>query len=425
VPAGELTALAHRGLARAVLDNGGAAAVGLALLYTRRPALAAGIAFFLSPLEWRVTLTLGGEGLPLSSTLIIVPLLLLTAMATGRLGCLVERGRSVLVWYAVFVAVAFASLLDAPEAWYGMRKAAELALGLGYFCLTLASLDNARDVRTFVGMAGLSLARVLVLTYWQYGTGVVRVAAPFGHDAILGAFVSLTVAVTVGLAWSTLRGWVRATCCAGTVLLGFAAIGMSGSRGAFLSLAVVTVVLAWLLGGANLSRRARYIAVGLVLALAVPLTFILTLSGRPVARFFDPTYGTNSFRLSVWGGAVDLFTQNPVTGVGYMNPGGVLQEALGLTVYHSHNLYLELLAGLGLVGGLAIILLAVALLREMRGLTRARPVVAGVAAALAGFLVQGLVDFTLWDMRYALPLAAVVGLPLVCRVKLKPETETR
>jgi len=41
----------------------------------------------------------------------------------------------------------------------------------------------------------------------------------------------------------------------------------------------------------------------------------------------------------------------------------------------------------------------VALLREMRGLTRAQPVVAGVAAALAGFLVQGLVDFTLWDMR--------------------------
>jgi len=61
-------------------------------------------------------------------------------------------------------------------------------------------------------------------------------------------------------------------------------------------------------------------------------------------------------------------------------------------------------------------LLAVALLREMRGLTRAQPVVAGVAAALAGFLVQGLVDFTLWDMRW---------LPLVCRVKPKPETETR
>jgi len=51
--------------------------------------------------------------------------------------------------------------------------------------------------------------------------------------------------------------------------------------------------------------------------------------------------------------------------------------------------------------------------------------VTGVAAALAGFLVQGLVDFTLWDMRYALPLAAMVSLPLVCRVKPKAETETR
>ncbi len=406
------------------LITAGVAALGLALLYTKRPALATGIAFFLSPLEWRATFALRGEGLPLSSTVVIVPLLLLTALVTGRLRRLRERGRSVLLWYAVFVAVAFASLVSAPEAWYGLRKVAELALGFGFFCLTLASLDNESDIRTFGGMVAVSLASILTLTYWQYCIGVVRVAAPFGHDAVLGASISLAVAVTVGLLWSITRGWARIASCAGTVVLGFAAIGMTGSRGAFLSLVAVTVVLAWLLGGARLGPRARYVAVSLALALSVPLAFVLTLAGRPIGRFLDPSYATNSFRLAVWRGAIDLFTARPGMGVGYMNPGGVLQETLGLTVYHSHSLYLELLAGLGLAGCLAAAMLALALVREVRGLARTQPIAAGVAAALAGFLVQGLVDFTLWDMRYAAMLAAALGLPLVCRLGSKSQTET-
>lgn len=127
-----------------------AAAAVLVAVFVRWPGLAVSVLFLLLPLEWRTLLPLGDELVPVSSTVVLVPVLLITALATGQLKRLKDAPLRVLAWYGAFLGVAALSLLNAPDPIYGARKLAELVLGFGVFVLVLSSVSENRDLQAFL-----------------------------------------------------------------------------------------------------------------------------------------------------------------------------------------------------------------------------------------------------------------------------------
>ena len=114
-------------------------------------------------------------------------------------------------------------------------------------------------------------------------------------------------------------------------------------------------------------------------------------------------------RLDNWRTALWVWSGSPAVGVG---PGGFAQAsqavpfATGNRPRHAHSLPLEWLAEMGLIGGTAFVLAAVALWRLLRRLWPLRP---ELAVAVAVVPVHNLVDFSLYSSGVALPWAALVG----------------
>jgi len=411
----------------------GGAALALALLYVRRPGVAVAALFPLLSLELRTSVSFGGATVPVSSTIVLVAVLLTTALATGRFATLRRRRFGVLPWLGLFVAVALVSLVGAADPLYGLRKALELAVAVAGYALVLVSVQTLNDARAFLISAAASLALVAVTTIVEVAHTSGQVWAQFGHPNVLGAYVALVAPLAAVLVWERTRGHARTAALVLTALVAFGILGLSGSRGAFLALMLEAAVMVWFLVGLGPWRRYRSWGAALAGLLGVPLLLLVLLAGRPLASLYDPAYVTNVFRLSVWREAVPMFLGHPMLGVGYMNPGLALRETAGIWAFHTHNLYLEILSGTGLLGFAVFVGLAVAIRGQVKRLSGHRPgadggqvtavapfaslVACAVSAIALGLLAQGLVDFNLWDLRYTAPLAAVLALPSVVRVQ--------
>ena len=411
----------------------GAAALALALLYIRRPGVAVAVLFPLLSLELRTSVSFGGATVPVSSTIVLVAVLLTTALATGRFATLRRRRFGVLPWLGLFVAVALVSLVGAADPLYGLRKALELAVAVAGYALVLVSVQSLNDARAFLISAAASLALVAVTTVVEVAHTSGQALAQFGHSNVLGAYVALVAPLATVLVWERTRGHARTAALVLTALVAFGILGLSGSRGAFLAFILEAAVMVWFLMELGPRRRYRSWGAALAVLLGVPLSLLVTLAGRPLASLYEPAYVTHVFRLAVWREAVPMFVGHPVLGVGYMNPGLALRETAGILAFHTHNLYLEILSGMGLLGFAVFVGLAVAVRGQVKRLSGHRPggdggqavpavpfasLVAWAVSAIAlGLLAQGFVDFNLWDLRYTAPLAAVLALPSVVRVQ--------
>lgn len=125
-------------------------------------------------------------------------------------------------------------------------------------------------------------------------------------------------------------------------------------------------------------------------------------------------------RRELWGAAIAMWRERPIVGVGPDVFRHTYGPRLGLQVWddrvHTNNLYLELLAGAGVVGLLAFLALAGATLRAGWGGLAAPPrppaetaLLAGALLGVAAFLGHGLLDvFLAFTPTYAL-LWAMVG----------------
>lgn len=148
---------------------------------------------------------------------------------------------------------------------------------------------------------------------------------------------------------------------------------------------------------------------------------IVVLSGLSIwlYRSFANRAHSTSFRFTLWGGAVDIFQDNPLFGVGPANFGRALlrfNEASlpRAQIATAHNVYLNTAAELGLFGLFAGAILCggVAWAWIQRWQQQPDPAgrvrLVGVGAALIGFAAQTLFD-TYTATPNILPLAALVA----------------
>jgi O-antigen ligase len=251
-----------------------------------------------------------------------------------------------------------------------------------------------------------------------------RATGSFEEPNLLASFLGFALPAALGLAfaaWTVFRPALLAAF--GLILAG---IVLSLSRGGLVAATAGTLVML----GWRPVRRTALLLVILVLSLGA-----LSTAPLPGSRYVELVTGrieavrytgaaTGDFRRDLWSTTPTIIADNLVFGIG---PGsypavsqryGLVDPNQGDAVEHAHSVVLTIAVENGLLGIVALLLLALRLppllvtaCRENRGPERG--LAFAVAAGLAAFAFQGLLDHTLWSNTIAALVAIFLGLALV------------
>jgi O-antigen ligase len=225
------------------------------------------------------------------------------------------------------------------------------------FFMTVSVVDSIPRLRRtlLAAVASLAWASLYMLRDYQggsatYGAGY-RPGYVVGDPNYFASSALLCLPLAYLFSRSVPQRWLRWSCAASVVLI-LAAMTVSGSRGGFLGLAAVVLILIW-------HSKRRLLA--LILVAFVGVAFLAISPISPVNRLLHPSAsddGGKAVRLVMWSAAWRMFCDNPILGVGYGNFRVVAPRYVSQDVGHdflAHNEYLELLATMGLPGPLALI----------------------------------------------------------------------
>ncbi|MFI8622628.1 O-antigen ligase family protein [Marinomonas sp. NPDC078689] len=226
-------------------------------------------------------------------------------------------------------------------------------------------------------VVGALLAFALAL-YERLVEGVSRASGEehpimFGDTGMMLGLLSLVASIYF---FSQKRFYWLAVALVGS-LAGIGTSVLSGSRGGWVALPLITAFLLWecreLLGKKRLMSVLSVALVMVVAAVAIPQTGIQKRVGEAVSNISDYSQGAKSatsvgLRFDMWKSAIYMFQQAPMLGVGESQVQPIKRElsALGeinpraVPYNHAHNEYLQALSTRGVVG--LILLLAMYLI---------------------------------------------------------------
>lgn len=340
--------------------------------------------------------------------------------ALGFLALLLVRGEKVelravhWVWGGFLLAVAVSTLGPVDNS----DRIRQLAFwcALGVFFYAVSSLTSGRDRRMILFAlcaAGAFEASLALFEYFSRLSdrfvrleGAIVYPLPEGtllHANALGAFLVVAALSILALGLGE-RGFVRRLAVA-SALLCVAGTAVTFSRGAWITLALASVVFV-------ADRSTRRVAL-LAATCVVGLGFALLLAGgselaaRATSLFsavssseFDELYG---FRLDLAGRGVEVAASHPLTGLGDFEESG-LYAGRTVGVSHPHNLFVGLAVFYGIPAALAfagvIALVARSLVGKLRasGKAHARAPLIGSLAVIAAILVNGLFEYPFWNV---------------------------
>jgi O-antigen ligase len=321
-----------------------------------------------------------------------------------------------LVWLLALVIAAFAG--EDPA---GSVHRVTKGFLLGIVPLAAYHGRDPKQARRAVAvlLVSAAFATVFALTKFmmQGGAFPVRVRGAVGHPLTYGGQAMLLAV----LAWAILlRSRDRRWMAAAFALLTLLAPALLGSytRSAWIGTLVGFAIVIAL-------TRARWIA---ALAASVVLLVLVMPGGyrERALSVFHPHGVWNRERLILWDAGWRMFREHPVTGVGLQDLKPLVARYRSPEAHepphgHMHNVYLQVLVTMGVVGFAAFVYLVTALWRTAaRRLRRdAREGDAdpfgmalriGIVAALAGFLVAGLFEWNFGDEELLDFLFTLIGL---------------
>ncbi len=191
---------------------------------------------------------------------------------------------------------------------------------------------------------------------------------------------------------------------------------LTKSRGGYLAAAAGFLAVLWLSGRRTM---AAVLTVTVILILIWVAWTLQPDQAKSISGPLDPT--TWAFRREVWGTALRMLKDFPLTGVGpgvFNEAGNVLYPFAETRNPGAHNVYLQVGVDLGvpgLVGCLAVLIEAVwlgAITLNQIPLesTRLRATVIGLTAGIISFMVHGWIDVAAWNTRAAWIPWSIIGL---------------
>ncbi len=328
-----------------------------------------------------------------------------------------------LVLLAVCIAVSYVNAR--MRGWNSSYLPYYSLLATQVFVLTWLAAEiprNLNDVRTviYIMAAGYAVASLVFPFLIPRAIGDLGKTIDFQGTVInlntVGAHAAVFGMVAAGAAMDTRRGSVRVALLA-VVLLLVAVLVVTRARAAWLGFAVAFMYM-----------FARTRSVWLLLPLTLGSVALLSMDvfrGALVSRVGETSAGDPSLwgRYLLWVYALRVLAGNWLLGVGMENfrhvkhlYGYPAPMATG-RVYNTHNLFLEFLVDLGVVGlGALVYLMGRSFLQLDRQIRRERTdgkwLAAGLNAGLIAFGVEGLLDCVIWSHGAFMLLGLLIGLTL-------------
>lgn len=201
-------------------------------------------------------------------------------------------------------------------------------------------------------------------------------------------------------------------------------LGTTFTRNGYISLVACLLTVIWFQNRGKVLRPLFFIMMGICLILILPLPKLV------VSRFlslFSPTNDVSIMaRPMLWKGAIQIFQNHPLVGVGIGNFGMVFRNEgycppyFKFTLFSSaHNIIFETLADMGLVG---LITLGLIIWNYSRGLLRVymdavdkekKIAILGLIATGVSALIFGLSDFVWINQRSGTITGLILGLMAV------------
>jgi O-antigen ligase len=245
-----------------------------------------------------------------------------------------------------------------------------------------------------------------------------RARGPFSIYMTLGGVLATVLVVTLPRVLPGGRGprWLLVPW-----LLMLGALASTYVRGAWLGFGAGAAALLATL------RRGRWLLLLGIFVLVAGALFGPERVSRRLRSMGDPEEVTIRERRLMWSSGLAIWRDHPWLGVG---PGGVKRlyrqyarpEAIKQQTSHLHNSPLQILAEVGVLGlaawlwiWLAFFVFCGRLLRRLRGpgWSRERALVSGSLAAIVGFLVTGLSEWSFGDSEVVLIAWTLMALPWV------------
>jgi len=326
---------------------------------------------------------------------------------------------------SAFCAFAAASALWATAPGVSFSNAGRLLQMVLFFVVVYSAVRTQNDL--FVIAAAYAFAGAVTATYalTNGATRLGRLTGGIGDPNFLAAEFAGAIVVAGFLLAATRRTSLRIALIA-SIAVDAAAFVLTQSRSGVFALAAALLVSVIVAG-----RLRPHAVVAVLVVVGLGVTYYAAIAAPGVRdRITNISAQGSSGRADEWKIAVQIFYGHPIAGGGLGNypvlsPHYAAQNVslsaarYALSGLVTHNTYLEILSELGLVG-LALLLAFIGGIAALgfRALTgnyladvRARPVGAGLVAALVGLLVAyffltGLYDKQLW-LFFA--LAAALG----------------
>lgn len=350
---------------------------------------------------------------------------------------------SILMWSLGIMAALILSFLATDDTGVWVGELYRWAVAIAFFVICRSVLRDWAAIRIVIW--GIVAAVCAICAYalgqlssqdeninWIVG-GILRVHGTFGTPNPLAAYIELTVPILLALTLLGLSPVVRERLggplwlgMASASLLGMVVLGLTQSRGGWIGFAVGMGVIFLLL---PFRIKVASAALGAVLIAGI----LITPAGQSqIERFgniFDDSepatgssydYGTG--RSSLWGAAIRMFEDEPLTGVGagefdyhYREYTPVWYDRFPRG--QAHNGWLQMAAQAGLPGVIAFTGWIVATLVSLVGAVRrstdplARALALGALSVMVAFTVHSLVDY-LNVLSLGLQLSAILAIGL-------------
>jgi len=266
------------------------------------------------------------------------------------------------------------------------------------FTVTITAIGLLGIVTLSFGIQSIQIGGVELVLYRGWGSGgAVRLGGIYEQPNTFAMPLVLALPVSVAFA---LTGRSKVQQCLWASAGGICAVALlisqsrSGVLGAFLGMLVMGLIL---VKEAKLTRLIRYI---FVIGLIVYGTLAVTGMLNPVLERLSPAYQLYQLemgrpeenRLLIWQRALTLAFQNPF---GYgAETKYLIGESFGIERKSVHNVFLSSLAGLGWLGFMGILLLAIVPMRQLRKFVHIvdnvgwKVIGTGLFAGLIGFWVH-------------------------------------
>jgi O-antigen ligase len=338
-----------------------------------------------------------------------------------------------ILWGVGVLALCLLATPHAVNSTLAVKQDVDVVLGILVVLTTVAATTSLASIRRLAHLllvvgaiiAFLSLGHASALHSVDAAQRVDnRLRGTFTEPNQFGGFCAIVVLIGVGLALSA-RSRAERWWAAALTLLTTIAMLLALSRGAWLGFMLGAVVMLVLV------PRARRALAGTVVAMlvVVPLLGLFTpdlpqvtiVKQRVATLHVSAVHNPYDSRTAIWAEAAREISTAPLLGQG---PGqfpvvSAQNESDAATVYaaHAHNVLLTVAAEAGIPAALGLVAFTVTMVVVLRRAVRRHPprdaaLVAGIGAALAVVVGQGIVDFTLRNADIFLLLSVLVGLVL-------------